>query len=78
MLPINQTPTIEIFDINGRLVYEMPVGADPRVCPSPGRTHGCAPTDIVWRPGESITSGIYLVRAKIGDKSLTKRVVYLK
>jgi hypothetical protein len=32
----------------------------------------------IWRPDNSVGSGIYLVRAKMGDKEVTKRVVYLK
>jgi len=32
----------------------------------------------VWRPEASVGSGVYLVRARIGDKDITKRVVYLK
>jgi len=34
--------------------------------------------DQVWRPGVSVGTGIYLVRAKIGNESVTKRIVYLK
>ena len=34
--------------------------------------------DQIWTPEASVGSGIYLVRAKIGDKDITKRVVYLK
>jgi hypothetical protein len=32
----------------------------------------------IWRPEKEIGSGIYLIRAKIGEKEITKRVVYLK
>jgi len=32
----------------------------------------------VWRPEASIGSGVYLVRATVGEQSITKRVVYLK
>jgi len=32
----------------------------------------------VWKPEVSVGSGVYLVRAKIGDKDITKRIVYLK
>ena len=32
----------------------------------------------IWKPEASVGSGVYLVRAKIGDKDITKRVVYLK
>jgi len=34
--------------------------------------------DQIWKPEASVGSGVYLVRAKIGDKDITKRVVYLK
>ena len=34
--------------------------------------------DQVWKPEASVGSGVYLVRAKIGDMDITKRVVYLK
>jgi hypothetical protein len=34
--------------------------------------------DQVWKPEASVGSGVYLVRAKMGDKDITKRVVYLK
>ena len=56
---------VEIFDLNGRIVYEMPVGSRPA-------------STVLWQPNKSVPSGVYLVRAKIGDKNITKRVVYLK
>lgn len=34
--------------------------------------------DRIWKPEASVGGGVYLVRAKIGDKDITKRVVYLK
>ncbi len=70
---INQTPTVEIFDIAGRRVADIPVG-DAYMRPA-GGTYA-APT--TWEPDVSVGSGIYLVRAKVGDKEVTKRVVYLK
>ena len=34
---------------------------------------------IIWQPSESISSGVYLVRATTSDgQKITKRVVYLK
>ena len=73
---------VEIFDIAGRIVYEMPVGNGAPVPSSNGRGNR-APTEIVWQPDDNIGSGVYLVRAKIGDRHapeaiITKRVVYLK
>ena len=76
----NGNPEIKIFDINGRMVDEIsdnPVGSRPA---STAGDAGVAPTvrECIWRPDETVGSGIYLVRAKIGDKNITKRVVYLK
>jgi len=60
---------VQIFDITGRIVYEMPVGA-------------YRDTSAVWTPEESVGSGVYLVRAKVGSgptiESVVKRIVYLK
>jgi len=80
---LTRNPEIEIFDINGRIVFETPVGEGHRALPSGGdaengSTRRCSPTNIVWTPDESLGSGVYLLRAKIGDESVTKRVVYLK
>ena len=68
---------VEIFDINGRNVFETPVGDGSPVPPS-SRRGDLAPTNIIWQPSAAISSGVYLVRAKVGDESLSKRVVYLK
>ncbi len=68
---------IEIFDVNGRMVDNMTVGEGL----VPSRTsgdHKGLPYDYIWQPDDNIGSGIYLVRAKIGDKSTSKRIVYLK
>jgi len=56
---------VEIFDINGRPVFETPVGA-------------YRDTPVIWQPEKSIHSGVYLVRAKIGEKIFSKPVVYIK
>jgi hypothetical protein len=74
---INQTPTIEIFDMTGRMVAVIPVG-DGSPVPSASGRGDLAPTRFVWQPDASIGSGIYLVRATVGDESVTKRIVYLK
>ncbi len=71
---------VEIFDINGRSVAEIPVGATPCGRPLEGQAHGPAPTnrEYIWTPDESVGSGIYLVRVRIGDESVIKRVVLIK
>ncbi len=71
-------------DISGRLVAEIPVGEGLCALPSHGdaeigSTRRCSPTtEIVWSPDASVGSGVYLVRAKVGDSEVTKQVVYLK
>lgn len=69
--------TVEIIDVAGRKVAQLPVGEGL----VPSRTsgdHKGLPYEYIWQPGVSITSGVYLVRAKIGDESITKRIVYVK
>ncbi|MGC9315093.1 MAG: hypothetical protein ACP5G4_05605 [bacterium] len=76
---------IEMFDVNGRRIdviarpEAMAISSyqgDCHVGQSPPRNDGVS--ELVWRPDKSLGSGIYLVRAKIGDRDITKRVVYLK
>ena len=90
---------VEIYDVNGRRVatvtelVEVPVGEHLRVLPNDdetenGRAHRPSPTHnvAIWRPDESLPSGVYLVRATVGGrgdlnptgKTATKRIVYLK
>jgi len=67
--------TIEIFDVNGRMVENISVGAG--CIPPAGRIHA-SPTETIWQPDAALGSGVYLVRAKIGEQSTSKRIVYLK
>ena len=64
---------VEIFDIAGRMVANIPVGAGLRPALGGSKTH-----PYVWTPDASLGSGVYLVRATVGDMGITKRVVYLK
>jgi len=61
---------IEIFDISGRLVADLPVTncGEPQFVPTPR----------IWQPEKSLGSGVYLVRANIGENIISKRIVYLK
>jgi hypothetical protein len=78
--------TIEIFDVNGRIVDRTPVGEGLRPSrSSQNQKTGVSETaplrngEFVWQPEPSLGSGVYLVRATAGDgESLTKRIVYLK
>ncbi|MCK5833160.1 hypothetical protein KAH81_05755 [bacterium] len=59
---------------NDRRYYRR---GDPCVRPSQGQAHGPVPTTI-WQLSAVIGSGVYLVRASVGDESVTKRIIYLK
>ncbi|MCK5833414.1 T9SS type A sorting domain-containing protein [bacterium] len=74
---------IEIFDINGRMIAEIfannSVGDGFPVPLANGRGDLALTTrQYIWQPESSVVSGVYLVRAKIGDSEAIKRVVYLK
>lgn len=70
---------IEIFDVNGRLIDGETVGANLVFVQSSG-DHKDRPYEgqYIWRPDESLPSGVYLIRATVGKQSITKCVVYLK
>jgi len=74
----NGNPEIEIYDINGRRVDNLSVGAY-RIRPKNASTR-LTPTggQYIWQPDENIGSGVYLVRATVGANIVSKRVVYLK
>ncbi|RKZ30419.1 hypothetical protein DRQ36_05640 [bacterium] len=55
---------MEIYDINGRLVDNIPIGRGNR-----------GPAEIIWRP-ENLPSGIYL--AKIKGTNATANIIYMK
>jgi len=74
--------TIEIFDLRGNLVEATP-------CDRPddmneiieGHPHGDASTSrtFTWCPDETISSGVYLIRAMTNDgQKITKKTAYLK
>jgi len=87
---INQTPTIEIFDLNGRCVSSLTLGPSPAererddsVSFSHSMGEG-VPTEsgrmreIVWTPDEKIPSGVYLIRATSGEQQITKRAILIR
>ena len=78
---------IEIFDINGRMVANVPSPSVPLPAGEGGKTllppgEGGSKSRMrafIWQPDKSMSSGVYLVRAKLGDEQTKiKRVVYLK
>jgi len=85
---------VEIYDVNGRRVsvignYDQPVIAR-RVQPDEAISYGCEKDcfgqsprndnagEVVWRPDETLPSGVYLVRVSAGGCEMSRRVVYLK
>jgi len=83
----SENPEIEIYDVNGRVVAEIPanysVGNGSPV-PSSGGRGDLVLTEIVWQPDATVGSGVYYIRTRFGglsdrgDESVSKRVVYLK
>jgi len=84
---------IEIFDVNGRRVSVIARRATPDAAISPVAEKDChdlrsrndGASEFVWQPTSTLPSGIYLVRARFDNRSLsgaeatiTKRIVYLK
>jgi len=75
---------VEIFDIAGRLVAEISVeeGFTPSRLSQTTKTGGSETTPLrneyIWQPDPSFGSGIYLVRARVGEDEVTKRVVFMK
>jgi len=74
-----RNPEIEVFDITGRKIAEItppaPLdrGEQEKSSLSRGDLEG-----LVWQPDKSLGSGVYLVRARFGDESVSKRIIYLK
>ena len=61
---------IEIFDLNGKCVE---AGLAPAQHQGDRKSR-----PYIWRPDESITSGVYLIRATKGGETITKRAVLMK
>ncbi len=71
---------IEIFDLNGRRIADAePVEAGAGGFITGSSTHLQARGTIVWRPDESITSGVYFIRARYSDGTFAEqRAVFMK
>jgi len=64
-----QESGIEIYDLRGNRVAEFALAARYPLPATPS---------FIWCPDESITSGVYVVRAKIGEQTITKHIAYIK
>jgi len=78
--------SVEIYDVNGRCVDVIARRATPDEAISQTTGTDCralrARNDnagvFVWQPAPSLGSGVYLIRTTSDDKSVSRRVVYLK
>ncbi|MBN2542136.1 PQQ-binding-like beta-propeller repeat protein [bacterium] len=61
---------VDIFDINGRLVWNL----DSPWLLSPDSYS----LSFSWQPDPSIPTGIYLIKVEIGKQNTTRKVIYLK
>lgn len=68
-------PVIEIYDLAGKIIFTVHVGANRRFAQGQPSVD---PYETVWQPSPSVPSGVYLIRAKTGNCETMKRVVYLK
>ena len=71
---VRQTLTnIEIYDLRGNVVWERSPDRD-------NRHREMSPTShtFIWMPDESISSGIYFIKATIGNQTIIKRAILLK
>ncbi|GEM_PF-2289227 len=86
--PLSASPPgacrVEIFDINGRTVYAP---SPPVPLPKGEGGNSFSPWEkvaegrmraFVWTPDESTPSGVYLIRVKTDNQTLTRRVVFIR
>lgn len=81
---------VEIFDVAGRRIADaelVEAGASRGVAKDTSKSSLSVFTPLakgeqgryfLWRPDESIPSGVYLIRAVTEEKAVSKRIVYLK
>ncbi|MCD6501569.1 T9SS type A sorting domain-containing protein [bacterium] len=64
---------------NSSVAITAPEGAEIEICDLNGKyIEAFDKTPRVWTPDKSIASGIYLVRATVGNHSATKKLVLIK
>jgi len=77
---------VEIFDIAGRRVSQLPSPSVPLPEGEGGNSfsrwekvsEGRMRAEFTWQPDAPLGSGVYLVRARVDGESVSKRIVYLK
>ncbi|MCD6501570.1 T9SS type A sorting domain-containing protein, partial [bacterium] len=64
---------------NSSCMITAPKGAEIEICDMNGKyIEAFDKTPRVWTPDKSIASGIYFVRATVGNHSVTKKLVLIK
>ena len=71
---------IEIYDLRGKLVATPNADRSAFVPLNQGGQNSSATRvqGVIWTPDNEIGSGIYFVKAEIGDRMITKRVVLIR
>lgn len=64
---------VEIYDLRGNLISNYDANASLL-----SSTQEIGTNRYIWSPDESVTGGMYLVCVRVGEKTFSQRVVYLK
>jgi len=72
--------TIEIYDLNGRLITPYSDGKPSSFVQklNKGDSERSEQGVYIWQPDETISSGVYLIRATKEVETITKRVILMK
>ncbi|MCK4577068.1 T9SS type A sorting domain-containing protein, partial [candidate division WOR-3 bacterium] len=61
-MTVPEGSTVEIFGMDGRRIYKV-------------RSNG---SKLIWKPFESVSSGIYFIRATLAKQTATRKIVCLR
>lgn len=72
----SRSQVLEIYDLKGRMVFsdELNKGIGSEPPSKQGKDAGL----YTWTPEKPVTSGVYLVRIKLENNSVNKKIIYLK
>jgi len=70
---------VEIYDLRGKRIDDFRLTIDDSQHPAPITDDRLPITEFIWRPDQSIASGIYLVKARTADgRTAEKKVVLVR
>ncbi len=69
--------TVEIYDLRGNVVWKANLSDSKERLQRDAKRRWSSGT-LVWTPDKSIPSGIYLIKATIGEQTITKRAILMK